>query len=925
MPKKRDEIEELKRLIAAQQAQLAQLEAERAREASTTKTSKSAQAASPATKSARKPPPNIGSTHTDTGGGAVVQGAVRLASGHFIGRDFIGVVNQFVQSGADAEHAKLALASYLHALASELAHPDLGKIDPTVSQAGRNALELTDIYVPLDTTFRLPQRAKLADAAEARDPGELLLLGQAGRRGERQGGNRIERMRNASALEALATHANLTLLGAPGSGKSTFGAYVMLALARAWQGLVPLKQGLGPAWKAELLLPIRVVLRRFAQSLAPGGQAPTAGDLWNFIADELHRSGWGEARTALQAVQMLARGHGALVLFDGLDECGDETRRAQVHAAVQQFVTSAGPKSRFLLTARPYAFAEVKESAPQRGIYVLAELDPPKTEQFIAAWYAALVKRGWKTGPVADALRADLLSAWRRPELEHLARNPLLLTQMAILHANDGSLPRDRADLYGKTVALLLERWTRSDSGDSPLLTTLAVPGLVLGDIERVLEQLAFDVHEANEGQASDAATLADIPATKLLQAFKPVLQDSWDKAQQAVDFIERRAGLLLGLGERAGLGACFSFPHRTYQEFLAARHLRAMPSFVAECRRLAERAPDHWREVLAFAARLAGAGWAGSAVDELLGARDPEPTALVPAVWPRVHVAAVMLAELGPVQRQQLATTRAVTERARRWLVAGLPLHPAQGGAPAARRAALGDLLAELGDPRFDATRLFLPAADPMLGFRRIPGRPGLAVGQYLVTVAQYRCFLEHEAIRPAEPDALGDPANRPVRGINWHEAGAYAAWLQREFATNAALAPTEAAGLVREQGWQVGLPTDAQWEHAARGGLADKPFPWGDAFDPELANTSQTKLGATAAVGSFSPNGYGLFDMAGNLWQWMQDDDPENKDGKLLRGGSFDGRSVVARCAFRDGFPPDFRNRNVGFRVVLRSAPVL
>ncbi len=140
--------------------------------------------------------------------------------------------------------------------------------------------------------------------------------------------------------------------------------------------------------------------------------------------------------------------------------------------------------------------------------------------------------------------------------------------------------------------------------------------------------------------------------------------------------------------------------------------------------------------------------------------------------------------------------------------------------------------------------------------------------------------------------------------------------------------------------------LPTEAEWEYAARGGLKAAAFPWGDEMpDKTRANFFGSGIGGTTAVGSYPANGYGLFDMAGNVWEYLADEwgsyaaspqlDPV-AGGKLftdesyrrvttrrvIRGGSWGGAPVNLRVAYRDSHPPDGARDFVGFRCA-KSAP--
>jgi formylglycine-generating enzyme len=163
-----------------------------------------------------------------------------------------------------------------------------------------------------------------------------------------------------------------------------------------------------------------------------------------------------------------------------------------------------------------------------------------------------------------------------------------------------------------------------------------------------------------------------------------------------------------------------------------------------------------------------------------------------------------------------------------------------------------------------------------------------------------------------------------QPVVGVTWYDAVAFAAWLSRQ--TGAAYS----------------LPTEAQWEAAARGGLVAQAFPWGSedqvVGDQYLANYNPNAFDEdgyryTAPVGRFPANGYGLFDMAGNVAEWCLDwyeatyyarspiDNPLGPSGgknKVLRGGSWFSRSRDLRCASRQFAPPQNADGFIGFRLV-------
>ena len=404
-----------------------------------------------------------------------------------------------------------------------------------------------------------------------------------------------------------------------------------------------------------------------------------------------------------------------------MDECGNSANRERVLGAVHELMRTAGDQCRFVLTARPYAWPGGPD--PARGVYALADLNDERIEQFIRAWYAALVKRKWRSPGEAERKLDDLLDARHRPDLLPLAQNPLLLTLMSTLHTNRGRLPDDRADLYNESVDLLMLRWNRQIGADKALLDELAIPGLKLSDLREVLEEMAFKVHEENVGREGTA----DVGEHRLARAFRPLLKDSMDKSGVVVEYIEKRAGLLIGQGEKDGERQ-FTFPHRTFQEFLAACHLAARDDFPAECARLARADPGHWQIVLPLAARLAKADRGASAADELVRStsiaefrtRD-EPNAVD---WTCALLAGMQLQEIGLGAINKSERTRAITTRVAGWLAGSLAVHPDEGGASAVQRAQAGDVLAALGDPRFDP-RALPPARRRPARLRAHSGRP--------------------------------------------------------------------------------------------------------------------------------------------------------------------------------------------------------
>ena len=281
---------------------------------------------------------------------------------------------------------------------------------------------------------------------------------------------------------------------------------------------------------------------------------------------------------------------------------------------------------------------------------------------------------------------------------------------------------------------------------------------------------------------------------------------------------------------------------------------------------------------------------------------------------------------------------------RVQRWIRAIVE----RGWLPPLDRATAGMALSVLGDDRDLEERVSVEPGGFWMGDdedddakpRHRVQLPAFRVGKYPVTNEQYRRFVQATERAWASPDAdKRDKRNHPACYVTWHDAIAYCEWLTGEWRRNGKI----------DAGELVTLPSEAEWERAARG-TDGRMFPWGDGWRQDCANTSEAGIGDTCAVGMF-PNGKsetGCLDMAGNVWQWTRSlwgkdwgppdfkypyaADDEQRESLLagdevlrgVRGGAwFSGRDD-ARCACRGKYQPGLRDHLIGFRVVLRSAPV-
>ena len=203
----------------------------------------------------------------------------------------------------------------------------------------------------------------------------------------------------------------------------------------------------------------------------------------------------------------------------------------------------------------------------------------------------------------------------------------------------------------------------------------------------------------------------------------------------------------------------------------------------------------------------------------------------------------------------------------------------------------------------------------------------PAFYIGRYEVTVAQFATFVEETGYR-ANDEAFQAPPDHPVATVSWTDALAYARWLEaalREWPET----PPELNQPLRD-GWRISLPTEAQWEKAARGSDG-RVYPWGNEPRRDRANYGGR---GTESVGSFEcPEcPFGLLDMSGNVWEltrspyqaypYDESNDREGLDADALwvmRGGAFNDPERNVRTAIRGGADPGVRRPFIGFRLVI------
>ncbi|MBR54968.1 hypothetical protein CMK19_14510 [Candidatus Poribacteria bacterium] len=210
-----------------------------------------------------------------------------------------------------------------------------------------------------------------------------------------------------------------------------------------------------------------------------------------------------------------------------------------------------------------------------------------------------------------------------------------------------------------------------------------------------------------------------------------------------------------------------------------------------------------------------------------------------------------------------------------------------------------------------------------PSLSYQKLISKP-FYMDKHEVTVAQFKVFLKDTGYqfsgRLEDVYQYSETDQHPMIYVSWHDAVAYCQWAGKR------------------------LPTETEWEYAARGGLNSKRYPWGDQLPTgkfcnfadkkaksilqevtSRTNWADTKVNdgyaLTAPVASYIPNGYGLFDMAGNVWEWCQDWYDGQKEARVLKGGSWYSKKSDLTIIKRNGNFPINISGDYGFRCVVDS----
>ncbi|MCP4542439.1 MAG: SUMF1/EgtB/PvdO family nonheme iron enzyme [Chloroflexi bacterium] len=784
-------------------------------------------------------------------------------------------------------------------------------------------LLLEDVYVPLVARPEMPA----GETWDRRLAGRFL-------RGEAIPEQALEKGSAAPVHieEALAEKERVAVIGDPGSGKTTLLKYLALRLAAESKAplpvLVPLNAYAGALSRADISL--QQYLPKYFAGLAQGlaGLAP--------LFDSA-----------------IAQGQ-AVILLDGLDEV--QRGRSHLAAKVEAFARDvSGRGNRVVVTSRVVGYRESPLAPKEWALYTLLDFDRNAIERFAVRWCAAFETGTLGDTPearaAAEAERKSLLQAIdANPGVARLASNPLLLTILALIKRQGVSLPNRRVELYELYLKTLITAWSKARALDKRQVG----PEMDYLQILMVLGPLALWLREENPtaGLVSEQALLGWLTDYFMGEEWELPRGPAAERAREFLNSVRRYSNLVLERGRGQ-----YGFIHLTFEEMLAAYGVVQLGQL------------DLGESIAVIRQHLTDPAWR-------------ETILLAVGIWGLLHK---QPRAAGQVVRAMLETACDGDDACKNVLLAGACMEDAGD-------LGLGRVVArEVTDALLDAARdRSLPPAvqrdagfslgragwapDDLDAFVDIPAGPFLygddkqeiviaqpfAIAKYPVTNLQYHRFIEaggyeqpqfwsddgwawrdgtydskaredyekrHLERRP--PEKRGEPFYwrdvnwnnplAPVVGVSWFEAQAYCEWLAQDL------------------GHPVRLPTEQEWERAARH-TDGREYPWGDTFDRNLLNcaefwgeqddldwskwleSSSREAASTTAVGQFSSGDSeaGVKDTSGNVWEWTNSWYDAGEVYRAVRGGSFFDYRRLARCAYRFRGVPDGCNDDIGFRVV-------
>ena len=699
------------------------------------------------------------------------------------------------------------------------------------------------------------------------------------------------------SLDETLRHRKLVIVGDPGGGKSTY--LKKLAYEQSGSG----------ATQFPILIRI-FVLEEFIHKRVHSGatdvpEADSADWIPRFLEARSRDDNWG---LDADFFRRKLRERSTLILLDGLDEVPNSARR-EAMARLFERATKAYRDARFVVTTRPASY-EGKATLDEFETVRIGELEKSAVEGFLDRWAGFLFNEDEER---ARRHKADLIGALAaRPDIRRMARNPLMLTALAVIQWNERQLPEQRADLYESILKWLSEAQDYKSRPQGP--KCLAIFGA-----------LALGMQCAKDGRVKQIEK--DAAADLIAEEFREIPEERRHAA--ALEFLENE---FVDSGIVSSRGNSLEFWHLTFQEYLAARACADQDpvQLLFEGERWLR---QEWREVMLLVPGVLIRNGM-KRVDAIFNAvlrKAEEPSASLAVKARAAGLLGSAVRDLGPWHYKLpdearygalLADTLGIFDKER---AAPIDLKV---------RVEAAEALGQAGDPRLKQDNwVSIPGGTFLMGAQKTrKGKPGydeeaeddeplreetvegFQLGRYPVTVQEFAPFVEEDdetgyrsVLREDAPQDWDEQIlhpNRPVVNVNWFAADAWCKWM------------------TTKTGRKHRLPTEIEWEFAARG-TEGRKYPWGnDAPDTNRANYRDCNIGEASPVGLFpngaTPGSQPLDDMGGNVFEWTESWYDQEENYRVVRGGCWDVYSRYLRAANRFRYEPVNRYNDVGFRCV-------
>ena len=758
--------------------------------------------------------------------------------------------------------------------------------------------------------------------------------------------------------EAFRVRRMLLVIGDPGAGKTTLLKYYALcALER------DRSERLGFSGMVNVFyLPLRELRR---QENGRYESLPASLAFWS----EKHHN----PLDAAVFIEWLQAGT-SLVLLDGLDEVSNREERIKVCQWIDA-AWSGFSKACFVVTSRATGYRK-DEGIELEADYERADVQDftkEQQEQFLANWFRAaflkescdegLIPQEWQRqqrakGAERTGKMLAYLNAPKNKGLRQLASVPMILQIMAILWKNRDFLPESRVELYNAVLDYLLE--LRDKRREIPVLISAKRARMVLGPLSLWMqEELKTDEVGKDAMQAKMQERL-DVLREK---NYTP------PTVEEFCNHLVNRAGLLVEYGNSA-----YMFRHKSFREYLAGVEL------VKKVQRTSGHldslilgfGDDWWEEPIKFFLAQQDEETFDLFMEKLFDSPLSAVFTLKQQLLlqtiieeaPLKKVDALCKKLLDPSnsserQRVILDCLKAIGKPAaldalQQFMAQGLAKNEDVAGRANEVISALGGQIKNFRPSsrnhlEQNAEYILIPGGSYLYSkTKKKEHVPDLYVAKYPVTNKLYRSFIAAIGEASGFKEKLNEIAqnnrwdtkfanylkkgqndlatlfrstydedrkfggdDQPVVGVSWYAAQAYALWLSQ----------------LEGKPDSYRLPNEVEWEWAAGGRQGEamqevREYPWAENKgqpNPKLLNYERN-VGATTPVGSY-PEGAtpeGLYDMAGNVWEWMDSWYDESGSGRVLRGGSWGSDAEYCRSAIRYYFTPDYRLTYVGFRLV-------